>query len=92
MAQVFIASIPGATSLLLVGGSAPAQDIATFKAHGGHVIIGTPGRIDDVMKRCSLMDFKPLEVLVLDEADRLLDMGFQAQLDAIMARLPKQRR
>lgn len=34
----------------------------------------------------------PDQVLVLDEADRLLDMGFTAQLDAIMARLPKQRR
>ena len=34
----------------------------------------------------------PVEVLVLDEADRLLDMGFKAQLDAIMARLPRQRR
>ena len=38
------------------------------------------------------MDLKRLEVLVLDEADRLLEMGFKAELDAIMTRLPKQRR
>jgi ATP-dependent RNA helicase DDX55/SPB4 len=45
------------------------------------------------MKRLGTgLDTKQLEVLVLDEADRLLDMGFRQQLDAIMARLPKQRR
>lgn len=44
------------------------------------------------MKRTGSMDLKRLEVLVLDEADRLLEMGFKAELDAIMARLPKQRR
>ncbi len=52
-------------------------------------MVGTPGRIDDVMKRCSAMDLKRLEVLVLDEADRLLDMGFKQQLDNIMGRLPR---
>ncbi len=56
------------------------------------MVIGTPGRIDDIMKRCASMDCRRLEVLVLDEADRLLDMGFKMQLDAIMSRLPKQRR
>jgi ABC-type Na+ transport system ATPase subunit NatA len=44
------------------------------------------------MARCAELDARRLEVLILDEADRLLDMGFQRQLDAIMARLPKQRR
>jgi ATP-dependent RNA helicase DDX55/SPB4 len=45
------------------------------------------------MKRLgSALDTRKLEVLVLDEADRLLDMGFRVQLDAIMGRLPKQRR
>ena len=44
------------------------------------------------MKRTSSMDLKRLEMLILDEADRLLEMGFKAELDAIMTRLPKQRR
>ncbi|KAG2447782.1 hypothetical protein HYH02_007239 [Chlamydomonas schloesseri] len=78
--------------MLLVGGTDPAQDVAAFKARGGHVMVGTPGRIEDVLKRCAAVDLRRLEVLVLDEADRLLDMGFKAQLDAVMARLPKQRR
>lgn len=45
-----------------------------------------------MMKRCTTMDLKRLEVLVLDEADRLLEMGFERQVNAIIARLPKQRR
>lgn len=88
----FVESLPGASCLLLVGGTDPATDVALFRERGGHVLVGTPGRLDDVMKRCGDMDARRLEVLVLDEADRLLDMGFKQQLDAIMARLPKQRR
>ena len=44
------------------------------------------------MQQSSAMNLKRLEVFVLDEADRLLDMGFRIQLDAIMQQLPKQRR
>ncbi|KAI7845551.1 hypothetical protein COHA_000842 [Chlorella ohadii] len=90
--QPYIASLPGLRALLLVGGTDPAADVAAFKESGGHVLVGTPGRLDDIMQRCSTMDLRTVEVLVLDEADRLLDMGFKAQLDAIMRRLPRQRR
>mmetsp|Transcript_28156 Transcript_28156/g.76011 ORF Transcript_28156/g.76011 Transcript_28156/m.76011 type:complete len:725 (+) Transcript_28156:79-2253(+) len=92
VALPFLDTVPGLTRQLLVGGTDPAEDILRFREQGGHVLVGTPGRIDDVLKRCPLMDTRRLEVLVLDEADRLLDMGFRTQLDAIMARLPKQRR
>ncbi|KAF5839103.1 DEAD-domain-containing protein [Dunaliella salina] len=92
VALPFLDTVPGLTRQLLVGGTDLAQDILRFREQGGHVLVGTPGRIDDVLKRCPLMDTRRLEVLVLDEADRLLDMGFRTQLDAIMARLPKQRR
>jgi len=77
---------------LLVGGTDPAADVAALKSHGGHLLIGTPGRLDDVVQRCSFLDLKTVEVLVLDEADRLLDMGFKAQLDSLMGKLPRQRR
>lgn len=56
------------------------------------MLVGTPGRLADLMKRCGSVQLKRLEVLVLDEADRLLNMGFQQQLNYIMSRLPKQRR
>jgi len=77
---------------LLVGGTDPAADVAALKSRGGHLLIGTPGRLDDVVQRCSFLDLKTVEVLVLDEADRLLDMGFKAQLDSLMGKLPRQRR
>ena len=54
-------------------------------------MIGTPGRLLDIMQQTTAMTLKRLEVFVLDEADRLLDMGFRKQLDAIMQKLPKQR-
>ncbi|PSC74559.1 DEAD-box ATP-dependent RNA helicase 18 isoform A [Micractinium conductrix] len=92
VAQPFIATVAWLRALLLVGGSDPAVDVGSFKENGGHVLIGTPGRLDDIMQRCSTMDLRTVEVLVLDEADRLLDMGFKVQLDAIMQRLPRQRR
>lgn len=92
VAQPFSASVPDTACQLLVGGSNPADDVQMLRTSGANVLIGTPGRLDDMLKRCSWLDCRRLEVLVLDEADRLLDMGFQRQLDAIMARLPKQRR
>jgi ATP-dependent RNA helicase DDX55/SPB4 len=60
-------------------------------------MIGTPGRLEAMFEkkqghvelaRC----VKDLEILVLDEADRLLDMGFEASLNTILSFLPKQRR
>lgn len=43
-------------SLLL--GSDPAADVAAFKEGGGHLLVGTPGRLDDVMQRCPTMDLR----------------------------------
>jgi superfamily II DNA/RNA helicase len=40
----------------------PAVDVAALKENGGNVLIGTPGRLDDVMKRCPFLEFKSLEV------------------------------
>jgi ATP-dependent RNA helicase RhlE len=55
-----------------------------------HVLIATPGRLDDLAIR-ELVRLDGVEVLVLDEADRMLDMGFQPQVDRIVRRLPKDR-
>ena len=56
------------------------------------MLVGTPGRLSDVFERSGALDPKRLEVLVLDEADRLLDAGYGRHLEALMRRLPKQRR
>ncbi|KAE9410543.1 DEAD-domain-containing protein [Gymnopus androsaceus JB14] len=82
--------------LLLVSSnqSSPAQDVERFLSSGADIIIGTPGRIEEFLlgRGRSVVNVKELEVLVLDEADRLLDLGFQATLTKILTHLPKQRR
>jgi superfamily II DNA/RNA helicase len=55
-----------------------------------HILIATPGRLDDLVGR-GIVDLGAVSILVLDEADRMLDMGFQPQVDRIVRRLPKDR-
>jgi len=54
---------------------------------GVHIVVGTPGRIIDLMKRGTL-NLSYVRILVLDEADRMLDMGFIEDIDYILRRLP----
>lgn len=79
---------------LFIGGSSSlAEDIINFKKTHPRILIGTPGRLEELLtKSAQLVNTKELEVLVMDEADRLLDMGFSKQLSSIIAHLPKQRR
>ncbi|CAO2655967.1 Nn.00g047700.m01.CDS01 [Neocucurbitaria sp. VM-36] len=79
---------------LLLGGSVtPAQDLSRFLKTSVNVLIGTPGRLLELLSsphvHCSQSSF---DALVLDEADRLLDLGFKDDLQKILSRLPKQRR
>lgn len=79
--------------LLLGGTTTPAQDISSFLRNSPNVLISTPGRLLELLSsqhvHCPQSSF---EVLVLDEADRLLDSGFKDDLQKILQRLPKQRR
>ncbi len=75
--------------LILCGGAPIGPQIDSLE-HGAHVVVGTPGRIEEHLRKGTLRLGK-LNTFVLDEADRMLDMGFQASLDAIIAHLPKQR-
>jgi ATP-independent RNA helicase DbpA len=58
--------------------------------HGAHIVVGTPGRIMDHLQRGSLT-LEALNTLVLDEADRMLDMGFYGEIAAIAKLCPKKR-
>ncbi len=60
------------------------------RAAGAHIIVATPGRLEDLAER-RLIDLSHIRILVLDEADRMLDMGFQPQVDRIVRRLPRNR-
>lgn len=70
----------------------PSTDVESLRSRGANFLVGTPGRLDDILQRCSFLDLKTTEILILDEADRLLDMGFAKQINSIMGRLPRQRR
>ena len=71
-------------------GGAPFRAQRESLQHGAHIIIGTPGRVEDHLRKGTLT-LDDLTLLVLDEADRMLDMGFQTTLDAIVAETPTQR-
>ncbi|XP_017297265.1 ATP-dependent RNA helicase DDX55 [Kryptolebias marmoratus] len=93
----FLQKFPQFTQILLIGGSNPVEDVEKFKDKGGNIVIATPGRLEDMFRRKSegldlASAVRSLDVLVLDEADRLLDMGFEASLNNILSYLPKQRR
>jgi len=73
----------------LCGGVAMRGQIASLE-HGAHVVVGTPGRILDHLERETL-DLSALNTLVLDEADRMLDMGFVDDIGRVASRCPSAR-
>lgn len=83
----------GLSAQLLIGGGASVQqDISHFRKRHPSVLIGTPGRINDFLRTAAFIHMNEFEMLIMDEADRLLDMGFHEVLQSIMLKLPKQRR
>lgn len=75
--------------LTLTGGT-PFGPQAGSLEHGTHIVVGTPGRVDDHLRKGTLK-LAEVRTLVLDEADRMLEMGFQKELDAIVAACPPER-
>jgi ATP-independent RNA helicase DbpA len=75
--------------LTLCGGQ-PFGPQAGSLEHGAHIVVGTPGRVEDHLRK-STLSLARLTTLVLDEADRMLEMGFQESLDAIVEQTPVQR-
>lgn len=73
----------------IYGGMPINQQISNIK-RGAQIIVGTPGRLNDHLRRKTL-SLKNLKVLVLDEADIMLDMGFKDEIDAILSRAPENR-
>ncbi|CAM1509078.1 Fc.00g028170.m01.CDS01 [Cosmosporella sp. VM-42] len=87
-------TVPAIVPQLLVGGTTTTQqDLSFFMRHSPNVLVSSPGRLVELLGsphvHCPQSSF---EVLVLDEADRLLDLGFKQDLQSILGHLPKQRR
>jgi ATP-dependent RNA helicase RhlE len=83
-----VAAARGLSVAAVYGGvPIPAQ---AKRAKAADVVVATPGRVDDLVQR-RLLALDAVRVLVLDEADRMLDMGFKPQVDRIVRRLPRAR-
>jgi ATP-dependent RNA helicase DbpA len=82
-------TLPGLSVLVLAGGE-PLRAQAQALARGVHVAVGTPGRLLDHLERESLA-LEGVRTVVLDEADRMLDMGFLDSVERILAALPRTR-
>ena len=75
--------------LTLCGGMPFGPQVGSLE-HGAHIIVGTPGRVEEHVRKGNLK-LQHVSTLVLDEADRMLDMGFQDALDMIISDTPNQR-
>ena len=79
--------LPG--SALVVGGLSEGQQLNAVR-RGARLVVATPGRLEDLVDR-NLINFRALQMLVLDEADRMLDMGFLPAIRRIVGGLPTER-
>ncbi|AKF83823.1 RNA helicase [Myxococcus fulvus 124B02] len=81
--------LPGLQVLVLAGGQ-PIRPQLEALEKGAHIAVGTPGRIIDVLDRDAL-DTRGVATVVLDEADRMLDMGFREDMERILGAMPSRR-
>jgi ATP-independent RNA helicase DbpA len=81
--------IPNVKVLSLCGGVSIGPQIGSLE-HGAHIVVGTPGRIEDHLRKRTLK-LDGLKMLVLDEADRMLDMGFNEAITNIAKQMPRDR-
>lgn len=77
--------------LLCVYGGVSIQGHERDLRRGADVVVGTPGRVIDLMKR-GVLDMSEVEFAILDEADQMLNVGFEEDVETIMAEMPRERR
>ncbi len=87
--QKYATHIPGFHVLPIYGGQSYQPQLSALK-RGVHVVVGTPGRVIDHLERGSL-DLSALRMLVLDEADEMLRMGFIDDVEAVLKKTPETR-
>ncbi|MGZ8481949.1 MAG: DEAD/DEAH box helicase, partial [Candidatus Limnocylindria bacterium] len=84
-----IGQFRGVRTVAIYGGSSMDKQIEGLK-RGAQVVVGTPGRVLDLIRRGELR-LDRVHTVILDEADRMLDMGFIVDVETILARSPRQR-
>lgn len=78
----------GLRTAILVGGASMGAQISMIRQKP-HIVVATPGRLNDHLKQKTI-NLGTVAILVLDEADRMLDMGFEPQIKAILSSVPKE--
>jgi ATP-dependent RNA helicase DeaD len=86
--QSFASHTP-ALRILAVYGGADAEPQITALRRGVHIIVATPGRMNDLLNKRRKIDLSAITRVILDEADEMLDMGFKDDLDAILSQTPE---
>ena len=84
--------LPQLSFCYLIGGNKIEYDLQRIKEKGANVIVATVGRLYDLSIEKKALSFSKLEVMVMDEADKMLDQGNEVQLQSVLQLLPKQRR
>ena len=79
----------GISFALVVGGLSEVRQLEAIR-RGARIVIATPGRLEDYVRR-NLVNLATTKILVLDEADRMVDMGFMPQMRTIVERIPRER-
>ncbi len=80
---------PNLKIIILTGGTSIRPQVASLE-YGAHVVVGTPGRLNDLIEK-QLLDLSGVDTLVLDEADRMLEMGFKDEIIKIIGFTSSQR-
>ena len=87
--QKILSRAPQIKTALLIGGDSMSKQLSQLRQRP-RLIVGTPGRINDHLQQGTLK-LDAVRFLVLDETDKMLDMGFEQQIDRIVKRIPQQR-
>ena len=84
------AFIPNLKLLILSGGVSLRPQLASLEQHDPHIVVGTPGRVQELIRK-KVLHLAGVRTLVLDEGDRMLDMGFEEAIREIAQKTPPQR-
>ena len=87
----FSAQLPGVNPVAIYGGASIREQIRAIQ-RGANIIVATPGRLLDLLGRDNILDLSRVQVVVLDEADEMLNMGFQEDLTSILSVTPDNKR
>ena len=84
----FAKYLPNLNIVAVYGGADMSRQIKALQ-HGAHIIVATPGRMNDLLNKQKRIDLSAIRTVVLDEADEMLNMGFKEELDAILEQTPE---